>query len=70
MDPQKINFSDKWLQKSKVDDEVSQVYSVNILCEVCPNNEYSAYCKLCNKTFSITNMGFDQVVPCKKNCKA
>ena len=50
--------------KKLVIDENSQTYGVNIWSEDCSNHEYSApRCKLCNKTFSITNMGFGQIDP-------
>ena len=44
-----------------VDDEESNAYSINTWYEGCPNNKYSAYCELSNKTFSITNIGFGQI---------
>ena len=69
-----MKCSDKWLQRSAVGDEDSLVYSVSIWYEGCPNDEYSVYSKLCNKTFSITNIGFDQIESLAKKrrgeCKA
>ena len=53
-------FFEKWLQRSSVDDEDSQAYNVNIWFEGCFNDEYTTYCKFCNKIFSIINMRFAQ----------
>ena len=49
-------------------DEDSQTCSVNIWCESCPNDEYSVYCKLCNKIFIITIMGFGPIIKKHKAC--
>ena len=43
-----------------VDVEDSQAYNVNIWFEGCFNDEYTTYCKFCNKIFSIINMRFAQ----------
>ena len=71
MAPRKTKFSDKWLQRSIVNDDDSQAYGVNVWCEGCPNDDCSAHCKLYTKTFSIINMGFDQIeCHAEKKCKA
>ena len=59
--PWKTKFSYKCTKWSMVDDEESNAYSINTWYEGCPNNKYSAYCELSNKTFSITNIGFGQI---------
>ena len=61
MIPQKTKFSNKWLERSIMDDEDSHTYGINIWHEGCPNDEYSIFCKFCNKTFSIINMRFGQI---------
>ena len=47
---QKMKFLDRWLQRSMVWMTKILAYSVNIWCE-----------NFCNKTFSVTNMGFGQI---------
>ena len=51
MPPQKTKFSDKWLQRSMVDHKDSQANSFKV------DMKTFGY-----KTFSITNIGFGQIV--------
>ena len=45
----------------------SHAYNVDIWREGYPNDEYSAYCENCVKTFSITNMRFAEIESNAKN---
>lgn len=66
--PRCTKFSEEWLKRTIVDDD-GEEHMVSIWCEANPESEYFPKCRLCNKHFSISNMGFGQIESHAKNGK-
>lgn len=56
--PRNTRFSTLWLDGKKDNDG----HSVSSWCRECPEDAYSAFCAICNKKFSVANMGFAQIL--------
>lgn len=62
--PRKTRFSELWLLKKMEDGEL-----VSTWCQGCKDDPYSAHCRICDKRFSVSNMGFGQLLSHSKSKK-
>jgi len=57
--PLNSTFNDNWLTIPDVKDKNAD--SVSVWCQRVKNDNSSAHCVACSKSFSIANMGFAQI---------
>ena len=57
--PRDTKFSETWISSERKDKNGDLISS---WCRVCPEDKFAGFCKVCNKKFSVANMGFSQLI--------